>query len=160
MMKKTRLLAAGAVAVLAMTLPIGSAQAADGKGTASSQSASAAAAEDGMLHAWVDSYRGGAECTWAGSSRNWDGNDEAIDCGGMRNRASSLENRGYEGIDAVNLYWDIDQEGAWACLGRGDMWLDLSLGREIFSFKDFFNSGGYGQSLENNISSHNWVDHC
>jgi hypothetical protein len=158
-MKKMRLFAAAAATTLAVSLPVTSAQAADGRDAAPR---TAAAAADGKLHAWEHEYRGGDHCSWTGSSRHWDGLKETAQpgCGGMRNRATSLENRGYEGVDAVNLYWDIDQEGAWACLARGDMWLDLSLGWEKFSHKSWLNSGGYGESLQDNISSHQWVESC
>ncbi|MET9422423.1 hypothetical protein ABZY06_17060 [Streptomyces sp. NPDC006540] len=40
------------------------------------------------------------------------------------------------------------------------MWLDLSLGWEKFSHKSWLNSGGYGESLQNNIASHQWVESC
>jgi hypothetical protein len=160
-MNKMRLVAAAAATALAVSIPVTSAQAADGPATAP-RTAAAASTPDGNLHAWEHEYRGGDHCYWSGSSRHWDGLKETAQegCGGMRNRATSLENRGYEGFDAVNLYWDIDQGGAWACLGRGDMWLDLSLGRETFSHKSWFNHAGYGESLQDNISSHQWVESC
>ena len=77
----------------------------------------------------------------------------------MRNRASSLRNNGYAGgYDKVNFYWGVGYYGAWACLGVGDYWADLPLGREYFSW----GSGlpGYRQSLNNNIASHKWVPQC
>jgi hypothetical protein len=160
-MKKLGMFAAGVVTILAMTVPVTSAQAADGAN--STARVSAAAAEDGKLHAWEHAYGGGDHCSWTGSSRHWDGNNEAAQpgCGGMRNRATSLRNSAYAGWDAVNLYWDTDQDGAWACLGKGDEWMDLALGWETFSHRSWpFNHGGYGESLHDNISSHQWVESC
>ena len=109
------------------------------------------AAADGKVYAWRDPYRGGGGCAWSGRSDNWQ-----YDCGDMRNKASSLENRGYS--DAVNFYYHPNQGGAWACLGRGDMWLDLSIGREIFSWGA--NLDGYRLKLDNAIASHRWVAGC
>ncbi|MGW0337916.1 hypothetical protein ACWD0J_40075 [Streptomyces sp. NPDC003011] len=147
---------AGAAALMAVAFSAPMAQASEPT-PAESRTVSAAAA-DGKLHAWMDPYRGGGHCAWSGANRNWD--YPGSGCPAMRNLASSVENRGYAGgYDDVNLYYGEDQSAAYACLGNGDMWLDLSLGREVFSHGWSW-WDGYGESVDNNIASHNWTDSC
>lgn len=147
---------AGVVALTAVALSAPTAQAAEPK-PAESRALTAAAA-DGKLHAWTEPYRGGAHCAWSGANRNWD--YPGPGCQPMRNLASSVENRGYAGgYDDVDLYYNEDQSGPYACLGNGDMWLDLTLGREVFSHGLPW-WDGYGESVNNNIASHSWTDSC
>ncbi|MGC5038597.1 MULTISPECIES: hypothetical protein [unclassified Streptomyces] len=147
---------AGAAALMAVAFTAPTAHAAE-PAPAETRTVSAAAA-DGKLHAWMDPYRGGGHCAWSGAIRNWD--YPGPGCPAMRNLASSVENRGYAGgYDDVNLYYGEDQSAAYACLGNGDMWLDLSLGREVFSHGWSW-WDGYGESVDNNIASHSWTDSC
>lgn len=125
--------------------------------------ASAAGAADGYVYAYDQPYgwsRGGDACRWIGSDSNW------YDCTwygvrkNMLNRASSLWNNGWAGgYDKVNFYWGSNWSGAWACLGVGDYWADLPLGREKFSWYTN-DKRGLGESLNNNVASHKWVTRC
>ncbi|MFD8232907.1 hypothetical protein ACFV20_13620 [Streptomyces sp. NPDC059696] len=147
---------AGAAALVAVALTAPTAQAAEPK--PADQRSVTAAAPDGKLHAWEHPYREGGHCAWSGASRNWD--YPGPGCPHLRNLASSVENRGYAGsYDDVNLYYGEDQSAAYACLGRGDMWLDLTLGWETFSHGWPW-WDGYGESVNDNISSHSWTDSC
>jgi hypothetical protein len=59
------------------------------------------------------------DCDWYGVRKN------------MLSRASSVWNNGWSGgYDKVSFYWGSNWSGAWACLGVGDYWADLPLGRE------------------------------
>lgn len=72
-----------------------------------------------------------------------------------------MVNRGYAGsYDDVNLYYGEDRSAAYACLGRGDMWLDLTLGREAFSHGWPWCGTATGESANGNIASHRWTDSC
>lgn len=116
--------------------------------TTNSTAARYAAPADGYVYAWTEPYRRGGQCRWLGNAATW---------GGCANNVGSVENRGYGStLDDVRFYWGAYYEGASACLGRGDMWLDLSIKRERF------NEGviGYGEPLFNNIASHRWVSRC
>jgi hypothetical protein len=125
--------------------------------------ASAAAAGDGYVYAYDQTYgwtKSGDACRWYGNDTNW------YDCTwygvrkNMLNRASSLRNMGYAGgYDKVNFYWGTNLTGAWACLGVGDYWADLPLGRERFSWYGN-DKRGLGESLNNNVASHKWVTRC
>jgi opacity protein-like surface antigen len=155
-MSKLAVFAGGAAALMAVAFAAPTAQASE-PAPVKPRSVTAAAA-DGKLHAWEHQYRGGKTCSWSGSNRNWDypGNG----CPAMRNIATSVENRGYDiAYGDVNLYWGIDQGGAYACLGNGDAWMDLSLGIERFDHGLPWWSG-MGESLHDNISSHQWTDSC
>jgi len=158
-MKRLTVLATGAAMLFATFGPAAAAQAA---GAPAAAPRAVAAAEDGRLHAWADPNQRGAHCAWSGNSRDWDYGDDGAtgNCRPMRNVASSLENRGFAGgYDDVDLYYNQDQSGVYACLGHGDAWYDLSHGDYIF------NNGlpwwdGKNESVDNNISSHAWTDGC
>lgn len=147
---------AGVVALMAVAFAIPTAQASE---PAPRESRTlAAAAPDGKLHVWEHPYREGGHCAWSGANRNWD--YPGPGCPPLRNLVSSVENRGYAGdYDDVNLYYNEDQSGVYACLGNGDMWLDLTLGREVFSHGWSWWEG-YGKSVNDNIASHEWTDSC
>jgi hypothetical protein len=110
----------------------------------------AAQAADGNVYAYEHANFGGARCAWSGNSSDWSS------CG-MRNRASSLRNNGYPGgNDDVNFYWGTGHTGAWDCLGVGDAWSNLANQRFIYRP----GLPGYGESTNDNISSHKWVSYC
>ena len=112
--------------------------------------AALAAAADGYFYAWTETYRRGGRCRWAGNAETW---------GGCTNNVGSVENRGFAAtLDDVNLYWGAYYSGAYACLGRGDMWLDLSIKREKFDHG--VGLRGIGQALYNNVASSRWTAHC
>jgi hypothetical protein len=125
--------------------------------------ATAATAADGYVYAYDQTYgwtKAGDACRWYGNDTYWG------DCTwygvkkNMLNRASSLRNMGWPGgYDKVNFYWGVNLTGAWACLGVGDYWADLPLGREKFNWA-LGDKRGLGQSLNNNIASHKWVTRC
>jgi hypothetical protein len=111
--------------------------------------APAASAADGYLHAWQHSNRGGFHCAWLYDADNW---------GACRNQMSSLHNTGYPGsYDDVNLYWDVNRLGSWACIPNGAYWSNL----HNYQFnRGATGSPGRGERLNDNISSHEWVDAC
>jgi hypothetical protein len=75
---------------------------------------------------------------------------------GMRNMASSLENRGYTGsYDDVNLYYSPNQQGSRNCLRNGYYLNDL---QGIYYLWD--GKAGQGQSMNDNIASHAWTNSC
>jgi peptidase inhibitor family I36 len=75
----------------------------------------------------------------------------------MRNRASSLWNNGYVGgNDHVNFYYSPSYGGAWDCLSPGTSWSNLV--NQWFAYGQGL--PGYGQSTNDNIASHKWVDYC
>ncbi|MET9369893.1 hypothetical protein [Streptomyces griseoflavus] len=111
-----------------------------------------AAAADGYLYAWDGFARGGAQCRWQQHDANWD------TCSGinMRNRASSLENRGYAGAyEDVDLFYKPSWQGSRNCLPNG-YYLDNLTG--IYFLWD--GNDGQGQSMNNNIASHRWTNNC
>jgi hypothetical protein len=124
-------------------------------GVIATPSAASAAPADGYLYAWTGTYRGGHQCRWKGNSTDW--SDQ-----GCWNRVESIENRGFAGVDAVLLFWGTANTGPYACLGRGDMWLDLSIHREKFDHVGLSEpkTAGLGSPLENNVTSHYWVRGC
>ncbi|WP_405590759.1 hypothetical protein [Streptomyces sp. NBC_01190] len=140
--------AATASLALVMLPTTASAQStAAGSGRAAPRSAQAA---DGLLHAWTLPGGGGTPCFWGGNSDNW---------GPCRNAASDIWNNGYAvTLDAVDLYWGLNATGAHACISRGDSWNNLPSGQWKFTYGAGL--GGFGQSIDNNISSHRWVDYC
>ncbi|MEU8706636.1 hypothetical protein [Streptomyces sp. NPDC048565] len=112
--------------------------------------APAAQAPDGLLHAWTDAGGRGHHCTWGGPSDNW---------GTCRNAASDIWNNGTAvTLDAVDLYWGTSGTGAHACISRGDSWNNLPV--DIHKFTYGQGLGGFGESVNDNISSHRWVDYC
>ncbi|GII78082.1 hypothetical protein Sru01_30640 [Sphaerisporangium rufum] len=138
------------IAVLALLAVPGAAQADDAP---AAENVSAAAA-DGNLYAWDGINRTGAWCRWAGNDSNWD------NCSGntswMRNRASSLENRGYAGAyEDVDLYYNTNYGGSHICLWNGRYLNNLS---GIYYSWDGL--AGQGQTTNNNIASHRWSNNC
>lgn len=80
-----------------------------------------------------------------------------------KNEAPDLWNNGYylpEGNDELNLYYNENWGGAWACIGLGHRRDDLTTNRWIFSWGPSGPHDGHGKSVENNIASHKWVHHC
>jgi hypothetical protein len=121
--------------------------------------APAASAADGNVYAFEGTYNSGPYCAWSGDDGDW----STCSGGGvnrnMLNKASSLWNNGYPGsYDDVNFYYNQGQGGAWACLGNGDAWADLSLGHEIFSWGPGL--AGHGGRINDDIASHKWVNYC
>ncbi|QXE38439.1 hypothetical protein KQY30_33610 [Streptomyces sp. GMY02] len=152
MTKINTALSALALTALAVFTAPGTAQAA-APGPASSDSVSMAA-PDGNLWAWDGINRGGVYCYWAGDDSDWNTCSGSSNNGTMRNRASSLENRGYAGsYDDVNLYWTTGYGGARNCLPNGYYLNDLS---GIYFLWD--GNSGQGQSMNNNISGHRWAN--
>lgn len=128
-------------------------------GGAATMMAPAASAADGNVYAYDGTYFSGKYCGWVGNDTNWTTCSGGGVAQNLRNQASSLWNNGYSGgNDDVNFYWDTGYSGAWACLGTGDYWADLPLGVEHFTWGPGL--GGYGDTLNNNISSHKWVSYC
>ncbi|MEU3823567.1 hypothetical protein AB0E74_28730 [Streptomyces sp. NPDC030392] len=107
-----------------------------------------AAAADGYLYAWEHAWKGGRQATWYDDSSNW------VDRN-MRNQASSVHNNGFAGAyDDVLLYWDAGHGGAAYCLRNGNYLMDMRYDRFPY------NGTGGGQAMNDNISSHRWVDYC
>jgi hypothetical protein len=102
-------------------------------------------------HAWNDNSQGGRWCRWEYSDATW-----GDDCGNFRNLASSLQNNS-SGGNAINFYFHTEHTGAWACLGRGDVWRDLSLG---IHFSWGYDRDGYGRGANDEIASSKWVRYC
>ncbi|MFF3286976.1 hypothetical protein [Streptomyces sp. NPDC003023] len=136
-----------AVATLGLAPTAAQAQEATPAPTAPARTAAVAAA-DGNLYAWEHSWKGGRVATWSGNSTNWADRN-------MRNQASSVDNNGYAGAyDDVLLYWDVSYGGASYCLRNANYLMDMP-------YDHFPNNGaGGGQSLNDNISSHKWVNAC
>lgn len=121
------------------------------------------AAADGYFYAADYPYGKGEYCRWSGNDSNWetckDGDGDSV-YEGMYNRASQMFNNGFPvGYDDVNVYWGLSYEGAYRCLARGNHWDDLPLNRETFNHRGT-NGRGYGESLNNNVASHKWVNSC
>lgn len=117
----------------------------------------AAQAADGYVYAWQHVSRGGDMCRWSGNDDDWSSCRGRIFAGNMRNRASSLWNNGYPGAyDDVNFYYGRWYSGAWDCLGVGDAWGNLTRQRFVYGR----GKPGYGQSTNDNIASHKWVNYC
>ena len=146
--KRLLTVAASAAAVAALFSPVSSASALD----AGSQSTATArlASADGYLHVYTQPYGGGRECKWSGNSDNW---------GSCRNLTSDIWNNGYAGgLDAVDLYTAPNAGGAHACISQGDSWPDTTTGTYRFTYGAGLDQ--FGKSVNNNISSHRWVDYC
>ncbi|GAA2478541.1 hypothetical protein GCM10010406_13380 [Streptomyces thermolineatus] len=158
-MSSTRLKTALAALVLGGTAVL--AAPATAGATGKEVSAPAPAAESGTVGALADGYLyayehinwGGAYCRWYGDDADW---STCSPGGNMRNKASSLWNNGHPGsYDDVLLYWDVNYGRARACIPNGVYWNNLT--------GLYFNDsgyGGHGQTLNDNISSHKWVDSC
>ncbi|CCK30315.1 putative secreted protein [Streptomyces davaonensis JCM 4913] len=141
----TTLTAVGLTALTLSALP-GNAQASD---------APIGPAANGKFYAYQGVNRGGGYCAWTGSDADWESCPTML--GGIRNQASSLQNSGYPGsFEDVDVFWGLHHTGAWYCLGNGRYLADLR------NYRFGPNGGGHGdnETLNNNISSHNWSDHC
>ncbi|MFD0884514.1 hypothetical protein ACFQ08_08095 [Streptosporangium algeriense] len=117
-------------------------------------------AADGYFYAAEHPYGGGKYCRWFGDDTSW---KTCSDAGGnqvnMENRASQMFNNGFPGgHDDVRVYWGPGYTGAWRCLATGNHWDDLPLGRETFNKGSGLS--GYGQSINDNVASHQWVSSC
>ncbi|MFE9764363.1 hypothetical protein ACFYPC_07495 [Streptomyces sp. NPDC005808] len=146
--KRLLTVAASAAAVAALFSPVSSASALDAgsQGTGSAQLVAA----DGKLHVYTQPYGGGLECSWTGNSNDW---------GSCRNLTSDIWNNGYAGgPDAVDLYTAPNAGGAHACISQGDRWYDTKSGTYRFTYGAGLEQ--FGASVNNNISSHRWVDYC
>ncbi|MFF4785874.1 hypothetical protein ACFY3E_31725 [Streptomyces griseorubiginosus] len=146
--KRALTLVASAAAVAVLFAPVTGASAAESvsHGTRSAQLASA----DGFLHVYTQPYGGGRECKWSGNSNDW---------GSCRNLTSDIWNNGYAGgLDAVDLYTAPNAGGAHACISQGDRWWDTTTGNYRFTYGEGLEQ--FGKSVNNNISSHRWVDYC
>ncbi|MEU3827066.1 hypothetical protein GT045_27355 [Streptomyces sp. SID486] len=116
----------------------------------SDRASRSAAAADGLLHAWTDPFGGGTPCFWEYNSDNW---------GPCRNKASDIWNNGYATtLDAVDLYSGVAGTEAHACISRGDSWNNLPSGQWRFTYGAGLPQ--FGKSVNDNISSHRWVDYC
>ena len=145
--KRILTVAASAAAVAALFSPVSSASALD---TGTQKTATAQLAADGYLHVYTQPYGGGRECKWSGNSDNW---------GSCRNLTSDIWNNGYAGgFDAVDLYTAPNAGGAHACISQGDRWYDTTTGNYTFTYGAGLSQ--FGKSVNNNISSHRWVDYC
>ncbi|GHC80900.1 hypothetical protein GCM10007079_20190 [Nocardiopsis terrae] len=108
-------------------------------------SPTAASAADGRLHAYhgfdYKNYCG----SWEGNSSHW---------GSCRNTTSSLWNNGYPGnLDDVRVYWGLNHSGAHRGVRNGMAFANLS-----HWYFDADTGAGSGQTLNNNISSHMWIN--
>ncbi|WP_030378466.1 MULTISPECIES: hypothetical protein [unclassified Streptomyces] len=144
-LKRVLTLAASAAAVATLFSPVSGASALE-----SGAQSPARAAADGYLHVYTQPYGGGRECKWLGNSDNW---------GTCRNLTSDIWNNGYAGgLDAVDLYTAPNAGGAHACISQGDRWIDTTTGEYRFTYGAGLEQ--FGASVNNNISSHRWVDYC
>ncbi|WP_405839421.1 hypothetical protein [Streptomyces sp. NBC_01518] len=145
--KRILTVAASAAAVAALFSPVSSASALD---AGTQKTAAAQLSGDGYLHVYTQPYGGGRECKWSGNSDNW---------GSCRNLTSDIWNNGYAGgLDAVDLYTAPNAGGAHACISQGDSWPDTTTGEYRFTYGAGLEQ--FGKSVNNNISSHRWVDYC
>ncbi|MET9956094.1 peptidase inhibitor family I36 protein [Streptomyces sp. NPDC006339] len=105
-------------------------------------------APDGFLYAWEHPHAGGFHCRWNANNANW---------AGCRNKVSDVWNNGFPGrAEDVRLFYGLDWTGSWVCLHQGHSIPDLGL-----SGLRFFGQGaGKGQFVNDNVSSHDWVDAC
>jgi hypothetical protein len=162
-MRTTALRAGLAAAVLAgltaFAVPA-TAQAADTNGARTPATATATTtttAADGNFYAYEFVGGMGEYCAWAGDDANW---STCSPRGGIRNQASSVENRGFPGAyEDVLVYWDnADDAGGWdgarACVQNG--W---SYGH-LYQYEFPANGEGGGEKMDQNISAHRWVHSC
>jgi hypothetical protein len=152
-MIRTRALLAGAALLCGLVaMAPAAAQAAPAAPKPADTAAAVASDPDGKIHVWDGINRSGTECSWIGNSADW-----TIGCWEVSNDIESVENRGYAGgNDDVNLYYNDNYSGSYACIGRGDMWLDLSLGIEKFHAP----GEGQGKTVYHDVASHKWVPDC
>ncbi|MFE5486123.1 peptidase inhibitor family I36 protein [Streptomyces sp. NPDC056527] len=111
-------------------------------------SPAAVPAPDGFLYAWEHPHAGGFHCRWNSNNANW---------AGCRNKVSDVWNNGFPGRgEDVRLFYGLNWTGSWVCLHQGHSLPDLGL-----SGLRFFSQGaGKGQLVNDNVSSHDWVDAC
>lgn len=141
-------LAASAAAATVLLAPVSGASASNSG--AKAPAAPRTAAADGYLHVFTQPFGGGRECKWLGNSDNW---------GTCRNLTSDIWNNGYAGgNDAVDLYTAPNAGGAHACISQGDRWINTTTGEYRFTYGAGLEQ--FGASVNNNISSHRWVDYC
>ncbi|MFJ1600280.1 hypothetical protein [Streptomyces sp. NPDC088261] len=153
MKKLGRLIAAAGLTALPLLLSTGTAQAAAPQEPARP---SVAAEPDGYLYAWVNINRGGDWCRWLNNDDNWNtcsGSKASFD---MRNKASSLDNRGFTGsYEDVDLFYSPSQQGSSNCLPNGYYLNNLA---GIYFRWD--GKPGQGQTMNDNIASHKWSNAC
>lgn len=94
-----------------------------------------------------------ATAHWAGNVGVWG------DC--WRNKTDEVLNNGTPGAqDDVNIFWDVGNKGAYACLGRGDHW-NLRKNEQSFTWtRTGSGSQGLGEAVHDNAASHIWVNFC
>ncbi|WP_236243802.1 peptidase inhibitor family I36 protein [Streptomyces sp. CC228A] len=149
-MRRIRTTLTALLAVTASALVGVEAQAAHGVTAASETSATAAAAPapDGFLYAWEHAHAGGMHCRWNGENANW---------AGCRNRVSDVWNNGFPGRrEDVRLFYGLAMTGSWACLQQGQSIPNLNAAGTVFTAP----GRGQGQRVNDNVSSHDWVDAC
>ncbi|WP_240137907.1 peptidase inhibitor family I36 protein [Streptomyces sp. MUM 178J] len=107
-----------------------------------------AAAPDGFLYAWEHAHAGGFHCRWDKENANW---------AGCRNRVSDVWNNGFPGrLEDVRLFYGLAMTGSWVCLQRGESIPDLNAAGTVFTAP----GRGRGERVNDNVSSHDWVDAC
>ncbi|RSM54883.1 hypothetical protein DMB66_36615 [Actinoplanes sp. ATCC 53533] len=150
-----------ATMVLAATLAGGAARATESDASRYAPQFRAAAAADGLLHAWEHQHAGGLHCTWEWLDNNWANCDNTA--GSMKNKASDLWNNGYPdpNYDDVWLHWEVNNTEAYVCIGRGTSWPALTrtspppAGQQRITF--WANTGrGAGEPIADNVASHEW----
>lgn len=95
-----------------------------------------------------------------GIASHWSGNEGAWgNC--WINKTDAVVNNGFAGsLDDVNIYYDVGNKGAYACLGRGDSW-NLRTHEQRFTWtRTGSGSQGLGEVVHDNAASHRWVNFC
>ncbi|MEU8071175.1 MULTISPECIES: hypothetical protein [unclassified Micromonospora] len=130
--------------------------------TPHADTAQRAAAGSGYLYVSQDAGWAGRWCWWYNADNNWDtiNTAENANCdnnnrASMRNLASSAWNDSNSGRP-VALYIHPDYTGAYACLGAGDAWDNLT--GVWFTWGS--NRDGYMANANDNIASHRWRSSC
>ncbi|MEX2980773.1 peptidase inhibitor family I36 protein [Streptomyces sp. C36] len=147
---RTRALLAGLAATIVTALvPVGATAAASAAAATDSQAAPAPApAPDGFLYAWEHHHAGGAHCRWNKENANW---------AGCRNKVSDVWNNGFPGrLANVRLFYGLAMTGSWVCLQQGQSIPDLNAAGTVFTAF----GRGQGEKVNDNVSSHDWVDAC
>ncbi|MFD3665850.1 peptidase inhibitor family I36 protein [Streptomyces sp. NPDC058659] len=105
-------------------------------------------APDGYLYAWEHPHAGGFHCKWNLENANW---------AGCRNKVSDVWNNGYPGrAEDVRLFYGRNWTGSWVCLHQSHSLPDLG----AHGLRFFSAGAGQGQLVNDNVSSHDWVDAC
>jgi hypothetical protein len=145
----TALAALGIAAVTALAAPAAAQAAPQAPATGPATSADS---PNGYFYAWEAAYKGGRMCAWQHNAGNW----STCNVMDMRNKASSLQNRGYPGaFEDVNVYYHPWQTGAHNCLPNGAYWDNLIGLHFLWDGQD-----GQGQVMNDNIASHRWSNDC